>query len=433
VADFFPSIDRNRAKQALVQRTSAHESLVELIFYCLETWLPRFKYLAMTGLPIEPNDVSRLIAHNYLKSVDAEFPDSEGCRYVRYVDDCTIFVPDQEEANEVKLKHHMSLRGLGLNPNAAKSEIMSVEEYQKTRHRDVNLQIDRLDKSRDEKGFNSLVAKWYRSRKTKEKWDRVTKRLYRTARNRGWACMKKRVVKDLQEVPQLTESAIEYLLQLETADECLGEIMRLWNRNEANTERLIHLAKYLCEASFSVEGSKQIADFAVGRITQDDDRPGSGYSRGLLLLALNKHGARVDREKVSEWASVEALKDEQLRLHFLYVFACRKELDKSLRLALVPLLSSDIDLLLRICDQAEAGQVRRVQKILNKYVRVRGKHRSVEARVLPLIFALVKSRNDGVRQWLDRILQSGKSKSWLPVRDVVLRTMLEKLREDLMR
>jgi hypothetical protein len=110
VADFFPSIDRARAKQFLAQRTSAHASLIELIFCCLEAWLPRFHYLAMGGLPIEPNDVSRLVAHNYLKIVDSHFPDTEGCRYLRYVDDTTIFVPGRKEANEVKRQHHMSLR-----------------------------------------------------------------------------------------------------------------------------------------------------------------------------------------------------------------------------------------------------------------------------------------------------------------------------------
>jgi hypothetical protein len=91
VADFFPAIDRGRAKQFLAQRTGAHASLVDLVFYCLEGWLPRFNYMAMTGLSIEPNDTSRLVAHNYLKIVDTEFPDNDGCKYLRYVDDCTIF------------------------------------------------------------------------------------------------------------------------------------------------------------------------------------------------------------------------------------------------------------------------------------------------------------------------------------------------------
>jgi hypothetical protein len=47
----------------------------------------------------------------------------------------------------------MSLRGVGLNPNAAKSEIMTVEDYQEGRHRGVNLKIDVLDREKDEKGI----------------------------------------------------------------------------------------------------------------------------------------------------------------------------------------------------------------------------------------------------------------------------------------
>ena len=105
------------------------------------------------------------------------------------------------------------------------------------------------------------------------------------------------------------------------------------------------------------------------------------------------------RQKILQWASVESLKDEQLRLHFLYVFTCRDEIDEKLRLALLPLISSDTDLLLRLCAQAKTGKVRKTKKILSRYIRKRGNYRSVEARVLPLVWALVRSRNDGVQAW----------------------------------
>jgi hypothetical protein len=362
VSDFFPSIDRARAKQFLAQRTGAQESLIELIFYCLESWLPRFNYLPMGGLPIEPNDISRLVAHNYLKVVDARFPDGDASRNLRYVDDTTIFVPDREAANRAKRKHHMTLREVGLNPNAAKSEIMTVEDYEQRRHREVNRRISVLDREKDERGFNTLVAEWYRSR-TKTNWEQVTKRLYGTAIKRDWPAMKRRVRDDLRRVPVLTKIAIDYLLRLETADACLDQVLELWNRQEESAERLIHVARCLCDASLSPKLSKKIADSAVGRILADDDRPGAGYARGLLLLALNKHGNREHRKKVSQWASVETLKDEQLRLHFLYVFGCRGELEEKLRLALLPLVSSDIGLLLRLCSQAHWGKVKKAQKL----------------------------------------------------------------------
>src|ERR1700736_3903697 len=159
--------------------------------------------------------------------------------------------------------------------------------------------------------------------------------------------MKRRVTADLEKSPQLTRFVIDYVLQLDTADEYLDHVLKLWTRRGDNPERLIHFARYLCDASFSSRVSERISDFAVGRVVGDDDRPGAGYARALLLLALHKHGKREHRQKIMRWASVETLKDEQLRLHFLYVFTCRDDLDEKLRLALVPIISSDIDLLLR--------------------------------------------------------------------------------------
>ena len=433
VADFFPSVDRPRAKQFLAQRTGAHGSLIELIFYCLEAWLPRFNYMAMTGLPIEPNDVSRLVAHNYLKIVDAEFPDTDGCRYVRYVDDSTIFTGDRAQAESAKRRHHMNLRAVSLNPNAAKSEIMTVEEYEERRHRDVNRRINSLNRDKNERSFNLLVAEWYRpSNRKKTNWDQVTKRLYRIAARRGWQAMKRRVVADLEKVPQLTPVVTEYMLQLDNADQYLDGVMKSWNRNEGNPERLIHFARFFCDGAFSPELSKRIADFAVGRVVADDDRPGAGYARGLLLLALHKHGNREHRKKILKWASVDTLKDEQLRLHFLYVFTCRDDdLDETLYSSLISLVSSDIDLLLRLCREARNGKVKRAKKFLYRYIRVYGDHRTVEARVLPLVLALARSRNDGVQEWLATMLKP-VSKKVRPVQDAVLRSALEKLKSEMM-
>jgi hypothetical protein len=243
--------------------------------------------------------------------------------------------------------------------------------------------------------------------------------------------MKGHVVMDLQSVPQITDAIIEYLLHLENTDEYVHAVMKLWNREEGNTEKLIHIARYLCDGSFSPEASKQIADFAVGRAIQDDRRPGAGYARALLLLVVHKHGQRAHRQKILRWATADTLKDDQLRLHFLYVFVCRKELDETLQATLVSLISSDTDLLLRLCTRAQLGQVKKAQKILYRYVRVRGSYRTVEARVLPLILALARSRNEGMQPWLEALLQPRSQKA-RPLGDRVVRSMLETLHKDML-
>ena len=136
VTQFFPSVDPERAKSALAQRTHAHQTLLELLFYCLEAWAPRIRYCAVPGLPIEPNDVSRLVAHNYIKGVDEHFVNNPEVNYLRWVDDTVIFVPDERSAHEIKRRHHLALREMGLSPNASKTSIMTAAEYGARRHPD---------------------------------------------------------------------------------------------------------------------------------------------------------------------------------------------------------------------------------------------------------------------------------------------------------
>ncbi len=120
ITQFFPSVDRERAKHALAQRTYAHHTLLEplLLHRDLGTTSP---YCAVPGLPIEPNDVSRLIAHNYIKGVDEHFVGDPNVRYLRWVDDTVIFVPDEDLAHDVKRRHSLALREMGLSPNASKT------------------------------------------------------------------------------------------------------------------------------------------------------------------------------------------------------------------------------------------------------------------------------------------------------------------------
>lgn len=429
VSDFFPSIDRARARQFLSQRTGAHPALIELIFYCLEAWLPRFDYMPAAGLPIESNDVSRLVAHNYLKLVDEQFPDGDGLRYRRYVDDTTIFVRTEAAAEEAKRRHHLALRMVGLNPNAAKSSIISVEDYEAQRHREVNVSLSRVARSMDERAFNKIVRDWYRDRK-RINWDQVAKRLYRLAGKHQWKGMTRHVASDLAAVPALGDAIASYLLHLGNCDAFFDAIMDCWARSSVTPEQRIHLARVLCDASFSLKSSARITNFVVEWIRRRDRRAGTGYARGLLLLALNKHGQRADRQKILNWASPEKLTDSQLRLHFLYVFLCRGEFSPELRLALQQLSSSDTDLMLQLCDRALAGQVRNARRILRRYVRVYGGMRTVEARVLPLAAALASGRNPGVLEWLEEILRP-PSKVVRGLRDVAVQRLLQQLRDKL--
>jgi hypothetical protein len=388
--------------------------------------------MAMSGIPIEPNDVSRLVAHNYLKVVDAEFTTRSDARYLRYVDDTTIFVRTEEAAEDAKRMHHMALRRVGLNPNAAKSEILSVEEYEARRHSQFNKRIDGAISRKDEDSFKELVVEWYRRQSDRKvaNWDRVAKRLYKAAIRHRFANMRRRVLRDLEMHQELTGVALEYLSKFQRVDAYLDRILRLWNK--ASMEQKIHIAHFLCDGSFSLQSSAQIAQFAVKKVQRPDNCPGSGYAKGLLLLALNKHGQRKHRDKVLSWGSPDTLVDEQLRLHFLYVFACRQELSPELRLTLVQLASSDIDLTLRLCDRALLGKISKRKRMLKLFVRRVGDSLTIEARYLPLLAIICESKQDATNliTWLDQLLRPSPL-THRKVDDPAVRRILTGLRDRL--
>jgi hypothetical protein len=78
-----------------------------------------------------------------------------------------------------------------------------------------------------------------------------------------------RAFNDLQETPGLTPVVIDYLISQQTADVFLNRILQLWTRRERNPERLIHIARFLCEASFSVGSDVEGGVSPSGEFTQD--------------------------------------------------------------------------------------------------------------------------------------------------------------------
>ncbi len=242
--------------------------------------------------------------------------------------------------------------------------------------------------------------------------------------------MKRRVLRDLETHPELTGVALEYLSKFQKVDSYLNRILRRWNT--ARLEQKIHIARFLCDAAFSLQSSTQIAQFVVKKVQRPDDCPGSGYAKGLLLLALNKHGERKHRDRILSWGTPDTLVDEQLRLHFLYVFACRQELSPELRLTLVQLASSDIDLTLRLCDRALQGKISKRKKMLKLFVRRVGDSLTIETRYVPLLAVMCDSKQDAGEMitWLDQLLRPNPV-THRKVDDPVVRRILISLRDRL--
>ena len=317
VAEFFPSIDRVRARSELEKRTGVSSDVSAFLFHCLESWMVRSSYEKSSGLPIEPNDISRLIAHNYLKTVDSKFTDKSDQEYLRFADDTVVFVKNRDQAEEVKRNHYEALGKIGLIPNASKTNIVPTGQYEKHRHTKTNREIDELNETFDESKFSILVKYWYR-RRTVENWSRVTKRLYTVARAHNSKRMQRLAINDFRRNPDLAEHVLKYLGNQIINETELGKLLDLWKDDNIDSERLIGLTRFLSNASFSFkDASKVLSNFSLNRIRRDDVRLGGLYARALLLLMLYKHGNRNQWEKVFRWGNLQQLIDPQFRHYFI--------------------------------------------------------------------------------------------------------------------
>lgn len=424
VTQFFPSVDRERAKHALAQRTQAHQTLLELLFYCVESWAPRVRYCAVPGLPIEPNDVSRLIAHNYIKGVDEHFVNEPSVHYLRWVDDTVIFVPDETAAHEIKRRHHLALREMGLSPNASKTTITTAKEYGDARHPDFNRRINDAREKKDEGALAALVKEWYeKDREKTPNWDKVTTRLYSLARTLKSSDLRSHVIGDIEAHPRVQRVAFAYLLNFDLEASELDALLDLYGDRRTSVETQIEVARFLGDARIT-SGTDRLVNVAIGEIMAEDIRMGSGYARGLLLLCLNKHGGREHRERVRSFLTLDHLQDDQLRLHYLYVYFCREELDETLSRAARHLHTPDIALLMRICQDAKDGRLSKHAQCFATCLTKRHGARTIPAKQLPFVYALLRAKEKAAEnlKWLRTV---NTKKTMDEIRDPCIRKFLE--------
>ena len=407
----------------LAQRTGAHSSLLELLRYCLESWLPRFHYSPMTGIPVECNDVSRLVAHNYLKNVDAIFKEKSHCVYLRYVDDTVVFAKSRKAAVSMSRRHHLELRQLGLNPSAAKTEIMPVRKFQAARQRETNMRLDQVKANRDIDGLQNIVGEWYsRDRHTVSGWDKVTRKIYSFARQLGAEILIGRVMNDIQTTPAVAEPALRYLSHFDLGNEQVHGLAHIAQDKNLDLAVSIAIAHCCTDARFPMESSQPIASMALQQVRSMDDRPGSGYLRALWLLVVFKHGDGQQRsDALCDWQSSKSSNDPQWRLHAILVALAEGRLNISEAASSCLLSDADLQLALRLCGAIQNGLLNdtQTQGILKSVIRrINGRY-SIAACHLPLVKIIMDSFHDPnmLLQWVQNV--KGR-KAGSAVRDLVV-------------
>ncbi len=235
--------------------------------------------------------------------------------------------------------------------------------------------------------------------------------------------MRKHALDDVEKYQRVQRAAFTYLLDFDLEEAEVNRLTKIYGHRTTSIETRVEIARFLCDARISCDTSGLINSL-VGEIMADDIKMGSGYARSLLLLCLNKHGGKEERERIRKHLTLERLQDDQLRLHYLYVFFCRSELDETLSRAARHLDTPDIALLMRLCQDARDGVLTQHKKSLSICFLKKRNVRSVQAKYLPFLHGLLRasSKEKENREWLKA---STSKKSMEEVKDPAIRRFLE--------
>jgi hypothetical protein len=242
ITNFFDSILYGRIEESLYD-IPAPPRMVMLLFSLLESLSIRetFTPVQRIGLPVDPCDCSRNLAHMALFPHDERMVDLVGeDAYVRWMDDQNIGVNSYAEGLRVLSRVGDSLRRLHLTANAGKSRILSLEDAREHFHFNSNRRLDRIERMPCDTPSDKAAARevleraWKVALKLADQgeWEKVLKRFYRHAARTGSRVLTERVVADLKAHPALVDRIADYVRYVGRCTECIDLVEQLLSDQE---------------------------------------------------------------------------------------------------------------------------------------------------------------------------------------------------------
>ncbi len=237
ITNFFDSVLYGRIEESLYG-LPAPPRLISLLFLLLESFSLReaFTPVQRIGLPVDPCDCSRVLAHMILFPHDERIASLVGeDAYVRWMDDQNMGVKSRVEGLRVLGEVCDSLRRLHLTPNSGKSKILFLPEAKKHFHFVANRDLDSLEKlpdstRRERRALRIAISRAWTKAKTLDgvgEWQKVLKRFYRQAARAQSKLFVRRAANDIKEFPALVDRVADYIRYVRSADEAVSFVVKL--------------------------------------------------------------------------------------------------------------------------------------------------------------------------------------------------------------
>jgi hypothetical protein len=281
ISNFFPSVHVDDICSFVQANSRLTIGLVRLLEFMLDTFSPMAGYQPsrVGGLPQEGFNVSRVLAHAFLGSLDDEFA-SEGSndRYSRWVDDVVIGTDTWDESLRAVDRMQMALEAIGLYPNGAKTRIIRSSAFRADYMKDENDWIGDVEAAiRDGTGVNIAEfedrLKHHLTRPDRPKaWGRVLRRYYTNARTLRSQLLVPRWPEHVDTDPDSARHIFDYLSTFRLTIGRFQRLLEVLDRFGSVYEDVEILAhEYVCVAPCRASPglTDSIGDWALGIVQRE--------------------------------------------------------------------------------------------------------------------------------------------------------------------
>ena len=303
ITNFFGSIDISLLRNKFGSVNTLDTKATNLLFHLLEHLRPIDDYSPQGafGLPVVPDDASRIMANFYLADLDEELL-SEGQRggYTRWVDDMVVSVSDSVSAGIVTARIERALSRLGLVPNSSKTELLHKKEFRLQHYVDDNEYLDQVHESTEnnrrlpadhEIEFEKRLS-CFLNTPVYGNWRRVLQRYYTQSRRIRSRSLLSTWTTHLTDFPAQARNILDYVAFFQGSLEFSEELFLFLKKKGSlfeDIQILLYETLLLKPFLYDEEMCEFILDQTHSHFRGENgfDRP-TGYLKGLQSLVMYK-------------------------------------------------------------------------------------------------------------------------------------------------
>lgn len=298
ISNFFGNMNLDSVVAYVRTHGRLDDTLANLLRLKLGEYAPlnNYRSLRSRSLPQETFDVSRILAHTFLRQLDAEFEhEGNAKRYSRWVDDVVMGADSWPEALQLVRRFQEALERLDLYPNGAKTSITRSSRFAVNYDQRQNDYIGRVEDQIETHGrpinqpqFRSRVQRHARTRQDRlPSWDRVLRRYYTVSKRIGEDSLLNWWDRHIEDAPKSAAHFFDYLSTFQLTTARLARLQRLLDRlGGVYTDVEILAREYVLTApNLNSSGLRdELAAWGLGTVTEHRlDRPHLAAAAAIVV------------------------------------------------------------------------------------------------------------------------------------------------------